>query len=168
MLFVAVFLICVYLCTHIVLTCVCICVSVSFKTNSPTARTENSVKIVYTSERVKQCNLVHYYLEASWGLLESFSTQRKCNLYRGELEVSFSKVWNILPASSYKDEKLSDQGVNWNRKICGSMSEFYTTYIAFQMTSALECNSAFGLCECLGLSGLPVMWHCSLGHRPNS
>lgn len=41
---------------------------------------------------------MHYYLEASWGLLERFSTPRKCDWYRGELEVSFTEVWNMLPA----------------------------------------------------------------------
>lgn len=75
----------------------------------------------------------------------------------------------MLPAfKSYEDEKLSDQGANLKRKICGYMVKFYTRRIAFQMTPALECDSAFGLFDCLGLSGLSVMWQCSSGHRPNS
>lgn len=98
----AVFLLCVYLYTIWVCVYVCVFVNLCFSifkhqfTNSKEKK--RCLRTVYSSERVKQCNPLHYLLEASWGLLERVSTQRKCDWYRGELEVSFTEVWIMLPA----------------------------------------------------------------------
>lgn len=59
---------------------------------------------------------MHYYLEASWGLLERFSTQRKCDWYRGKLEVSFTKVWNTLPAFKPRGWKAIGPGSSFKSK----------------------------------------------------
>lgn len=139
------------------------------------------LKTVYPSEkkRVKQCNPVRYLLGSilrlSW---KDLVLGENAILYRGELEVFiyffcifffFSEKICSRHFSSHEDEKkLSERGANLNRKICGYMGEFYTTRITFQMTPVLECNSALGLFDCLGLSGLSVMWQCSSGHGPNS
>lgn len=139
------------------------------------------LKTVYPSgkKRVKQCNPVRYLLGSilrlSW---KDLVLGENAILYRGELEVFifffcffffFSEKICSRHFSSHEDEKkLSERGANLNRKICGYMGEFYTTRITFQMTPVLECNSALGLFDCLGLSGLSVMWQCSSGHGPNS